>query len=105
MCRPHLHFGLLLLGILAISEPLLAAEGRFDQTLPVSTPFKLDIATDAGDISVRAGDPGKIEIHAQLRSIDGSEDDDTQTRIHAIELSPPIDRDLKRAQHTHRPFL
>jgi DUF4097 and DUF4098 domain-containing protein YvlB len=98
MRLPHVHFGLLLLGMLAatfVPEPLRAADGRFDQTFPVSTPFKLDITTDAGDISLRAGDPGKIEIHARLHNIDDSEDDDTETRIHAIELDPPIDRDPK----------
>jgi DUF4097 and DUF4098 domain-containing protein YvlB len=101
---PRLHFGLvlrfavLLLGMLSaafVPERLHASDGRFDQTLPVSLPFRLDIATDAGNISVRSGDPGKIEIHARLHNIDDSEDADTETRIHAIELSPPIDRDSK----------
>jgi hypothetical protein len=95
---PHLGFVLLSLGMLSgaiVPNTLQAADGRFDQTLPVSTPFKLDITTDTGDISLRTGDSGKIEIHARLRSIDESEDDDTGTRIHAIELSPPIDRDPK----------
>jgi hypothetical protein len=70
--------------------PSQAADGRFDQTLPASTPFKLDIVNDAGEISVRAGSTNKIEIHAKLHSIDDSEDDQIEARIHSIELSPPI---------------
>src|SRR5277367_1093232 len=99
MRLPHLHFGLLLLLILGalafVPERLHAADGRFDRTLSVSIPFTLDIIADAGNISLRAGDPGKIEIHARLHNIDDSEDNDTETRIHAIELNPPIDRDSK----------
>jgi hypothetical protein len=71
-----------------------AADGRFDQTLTVTKPFKLEIANDAGEISLRAGSSNKIEIHAKLHSID-AEDDDVETRIHAIELSPPISTDPK----------
>ncbi len=71
-----------------------AADGRFDQTITASSPFKLEVFTDAGEISVRAGSAKKIEIHAKLHSIDNS-DDDVATRIHAIELSPPIVTDPK----------
>jgi DUF4097 and DUF4098 domain-containing protein YvlB len=71
-----------------------AADGRFDQTLPVTKPFKPDILNDAGEISLRAGSSNKIEIHAKLHSID-AEDDDVAARIRAIELSPPISSDIK----------
>jgi DUF4097 and DUF4098 domain-containing protein YvlB len=71
-----------------------AADGHFDQTLPVSIPFKLDIVADVGEISLRAGSSKKIEIHAKLHGID-AEDDDVAVRIHAIELSPPISSDAK----------
>jgi hypothetical protein len=73
--------------------PMHAADGRFDRTLPVSSPLKVDVVTDSGDISVRAGEPGKIEIHARLHSIDDSQDNDTEARIRTIELSPPVARD------------
>ncbi len=86
----------LVVALLAIARPWLsAADGRFDQTLPVSGQLRLDITTDAGDIALRAGDPGKIEIHAKLHSIDDSGDDDVATRIHAIELTPPIVNDAR----------
>jgi DUF4097 and DUF4098 domain-containing protein YvlB len=84
---------LMLAGTLSVARSY-AADGRFDQTLPVSVPFKLDITTDAGEISLRAGSSNKIEVHAKLHSID-AEDDDVATRIHAIELNPPISSDAK----------
>jgi len=88
------HYFLAILVALVAAIPLCAADGRFDQTLPVASPFKLDITTDAGEISVRAGESGRIEIHARLHSLDDSEDDeDVAARIHAIELSPPIEGD------------
>jgi hypothetical protein len=86
---------IIVISAMFVAAPSYAADGRFDQTLPVSIPFKLDLVTDAGDISLRAGDPGKIEIHARLHSIDDSGDDDVATRIHAIELNPPIVRDAR----------
>ena len=69
-----------------------AAEGSFDRTLPVSSPLKVDVWTDSGDISVRAGEPGKIEIHARLRGIN-SDDESIESRIQAIESNPPVVRD------------
>jgi hypothetical protein len=66
-----------------------ATEGHFDRSLPVSSPVKLDIWADSGDISVRAGEPGKIEIHARLQGTDFS-DESIESRIQAIESNPPI---------------
>jgi DUF4097 and DUF4098 domain-containing protein YvlB len=81
---------------LLFAMPSRAADGRFDQTLRASTPFKLEIVNDVGEISVRAGSTNKIEIHAKLHSIDNSEDDaDVAKRIHAIEMNPPIQSDAR----------
>jgi len=91
----HPSFALAVIAAL-FAVPSRAADGRFDQTLPATAPFKLEIANDAGDISVRSGNPGKIEIHAKIHSID-ADDDQVEARIHAIELSPPIVSD-KRGQ-------
>jgi DUF4097 and DUF4098 domain-containing protein YvlB len=80
-------------GLFTVSSQ--AADGRFDQTLPVTKPFKLDIVNDVGEISLRAGSSNKIEIHAKLHSIDDPDDEQVEARIHAIELSPPISSDPK----------
>ncbi len=69
-----------------------ASEGHLDRSFPVSGPVKLDVWTDSGDISVRAGEPGKIEVHARLRGTDAN-DESVESRIQAIELNPPILRD------------
>jgi hypothetical protein len=69
-----------------------AAEGHFDRSFPVSSPVKLDVWTGSGDISVHAGEPGKIEIHARLHGTD-SNDESLESRIQAIDLNPPILRD------------
>jgi Putative adhesin len=66
-----------------------AAEGHFDRSLSVSSLVKLDVWTDSGDISVRSGEPGKIEIHARLHGTD-SNDESIESRIQAIESNPPI---------------
>ena len=69
---------------------LFAADGRFDRTFAVSTPLKVDVLADTGCISVRSGQPGRIEIHARLQSVDDSGDEDIEARIRAIELNPPV---------------
>lgn len=95
----HASFGRFFFVIVAafpLAAPFLfAADGHFDQTLPVTNPLEVDVLADIGDISVRPGHPGKMEIHAKLHSIDdsGSDDESVEARIHAIELSPPVVRD------------
>jgi hypothetical protein len=93
---------IIVIAVVVIAATCQAADGRFDQTLQVSSTLKsgalkLDIATDAGEILLRAGGPGKIEIHAKLHSIDDSQDDNVATRIRMIELNPPVISDA----HAH----
>jgi DUF4097 and DUF4098 domain-containing protein YvlB len=79
----------------AAVQSLPAADGRFDRTFRISSPLKVDVVTEAGDISLRVGEPGKMEIHARIQSIDDSQDNDVESRIHAIEVSPPVVNDAK----------
>jgi DUF4097 and DUF4098 domain-containing protein YvlB len=83
--------------LLAAALPSHAAvDGRFDRTFPVSSPLKVDIVTEAGEISVHGGEPGKIEIHAKIHGSDDSQDDaNVESRVRAIEMNPPITLDNK----------
>lgn len=77
----------------AVAIPCQAAvDGRFDQTLQVSAHVKVDVATESGDISIRAGETGKMEIHARLHGNEGAADQDLESRIRAIAANPPIVR-------------
>jgi Putative adhesin len=78
----------------ALAMPSRAAvDGRFDQTLQVSAHVKVDVATETGDISIRAGETGTVEIHARLHgNNEGATDQDLESRIRAIAANPPIVR-------------
>lgn len=69
-----------------------AVEGRFDQTIPVSSRVLIDVLTGSGDISVHTGDSGKLEIHARIHADEGSGDSNLEGRVRAIEANPPIMR-------------
>jgi hypothetical protein len=66
-----------------------ASEGHFDRTLTVTGAVDLDVQTGSGEISVRAGDSTKVEIHAKIH---GSGWGDVEQRIHEIENNPPIEQ-------------
>jgi hypothetical protein len=75
------------------AHPAIAAdEGHFDRTLTVSGPVDLDLQTGSGDITVRPGNAGSVEIHAKIKANDwhfGS----NSSQIEAIEKNPPIQQD------------
>jgi len=88
-----LGLGLLLsLGALPVHAE---TEGHFDRTLSVSGPVDLEVETGSGSIAVRAGGPGKLEIHATIRANSGWHlgGADAESRIHALESNPPIEQD------------
>jgi len=72
-----------------------AAEGHFDRTLTVNGPVSLDVQTGSGNIDVRAGGSGKVEIHGTIRADEGWHilSGDVESRIHEIESNPPIEQD------------
>ena len=85
------------LGILAAMAPTparAAAEGHFDKTLTVSGPVNMDVTTGSGNITVRTGDPGKVEIHARIHANDNwfSAGRDAASRIQYIEQHPPVEQ-------------
>jgi DUF4097 and DUF4098 domain-containing protein YvlB len=65
-------------------------QGTFEKTLQVSGPVDLEVLTRSGDITVRAGSSGSVEIRGKIfvsdRWLTGGREGD----VHAIEQNPPI---------------
>ena len=65
-------------------------QGSFDRTLSVSGPVNLDVMTHSGDVRVRAGSSGSVQIHAKIYVSDhwlfGGRNGDVQS----VEQNPPI---------------
>jgi len=65
-------------------------QGTFDKTLSVSGPVDLEVLTHSGDVKVRAGSSGSVQIHGKIyvgdRWLGGKREED----VHAIEQNPPI---------------
>jgi DUF4097 and DUF4098 domain-containing protein YvlB len=65
-------------------------QGTFDKTLQVSGPVDLEVLTHSGDVTVRAGGSGSVQIHGKIyvgsHWLTGGRQDD----VHAIEQNPPI---------------
>jgi hypothetical protein len=73
------------------SRPARAADdGQFDRTLTVTGAVDLDVQTGSGEITVRAGDSSKVEIHGHIHANHGWFGADAEQRIHEIEANPPI---------------
>ena len=72
--------------VFAASTP----QGTFDKTLTVSGPVNLEVLTHSGDVTVRAGGSGSVQIHGKIyvgdRWLGGTRQDD----VHSIEQNPPI---------------
>jgi hypothetical protein len=72
--------------------PTRAQEGHFDRTLTVSGPVDLDVQTGSGEIVVRPGDSGKVEVHGRIRAGNEWHTGDVEQRIHELETNPPIEQ-------------
>jgi DUF4097 and DUF4098 domain-containing protein YvlB len=74
------------------TRPALAdTEGHFDRTLTVSGPVDLEVETGSGNIVVRAGGSGQVEIHGKIHAgwhMSG----DVEQRVHDLEANPPIEQ-------------
>ena len=64
-------------------------EGRFEKKLEVKTPLRLEVRTGSGDIEVRRGDDGRLNVSAEfeVRAASGGEAEELARRI---EQDPPI---------------
>ena len=91
--RLRLYPALLIVALAAslAAFPALAADsqGHFDRTLTVSGAVDLDVQTGSGDITVRPGDSGKVEIHAKIHANGWG---DLDACIQEIEKNPPIEQ-------------
>lgn len=78
--------------VLLTSAAALAStpQGTFDKTLTVSGPVDLEVLTRSGDVHIRAGSSGSVQIHGKIyvgdRWFGGRREED----VHAIEQNPPI---------------
>jgi hypothetical protein len=68
-------------------------EGSFERILTVSEGASVDVRTGVGLITIRQGDPGRIEVHGMVRvrerDLSRSEAEDLVNRI---EANPPIEQ-------------
>jgi len=67
-------------------------EGHFDRTLSVNGPVDMDVQTGSGDIVVRPGSSGQVQIHAKIRASGWHVGGDIEQRIHDLETNPPIEQ-------------
>ncbi len=69
-------------------------QGTFDRTLQVNGPVDLNVLTRSGDVTIRAGASGSVQIHGKIFVSDhwllGG---DRQADVHSIEQNPPIRQD------------
>jgi DUF4097 and DUF4098 domain-containing protein YvlB len=88
---------------LATVPAMASEEGHFDRTLAVTGPVDLDVQTGSGNITVRAGDSSKVEIHAKIHASNWHGGDDIEARIKSIEDNPPIEQDGNTIRVGHEP--
>jgi hypothetical protein len=65
-------------------------QGTFDRTLQVSGPVDIEALTRSGDITVRAGSSGSVQIHGKIYVSDRWLAGNRQGDVHEIEQNPPI---------------
>lgn len=64
--------------------------GGFQRTFAVPGPVSIEIVAGSGDISLRVGEPGKLEITAKIAIT--SWDDNQPDHLREIEVNPPVTR-------------
>ncbi|HVO60146.1 MAG TPA: DUF4097 family beta strand repeat-containing protein [Terriglobales bacterium] len=77
-----------LVGCLAAGPAFAAREGTFHRSLQVTGRVDIDVTTGSGNISVRSGGEGKVEITGHIRASGWF--DNAQDRISRLEANPPI---------------
>src|SRR5215472_749748 len=66
-------------------------QGTFDKTLTVNGPVNLEVLTHSGDVRVRAGASGTVQIHGKIFvSNNWFSGGKREGDVHAIEQNPPI---------------
>jgi DUF4097 and DUF4098 domain-containing protein YvlB len=67
--------------------------GSFERAFRVGTPVSLEIKNGAGDVTIRAGGSGSVEVRAKIHvgTRDLSEAE-AESRVHEIEAHPPVEQ-------------
>lgn len=111
--RRLVFLGVGLLVAAAWAQPALAspaAEGKFERTLAVTGPVDLEVTTGSGNITVRPGPAGSVQVHGWIRaSSDWFGGLAPEEKVKRLKANPPIvqtgniirigkieDRELKR---------
>ena len=65
-----------------------AARGSFQRTLTVTGPVDLDVSTGSGDIDVRSGPVGSVQVSGRIKVSGWS--DNAEEKVRKLEQNPPI---------------
>jgi len=65
-------------------------QGTFDRTLQVTGPVDLEVLTHSGDVRIRAGSSGTVQIHGKIFVGDHWLLGKREADVHRIEQNPPI---------------
>lgn len=65
-------------------------QGTFDKTLTVNGPVNLEVLTHSGDVRVRTGSSGTVQIHGKIFVGNNWFSGKREGDVHAIEQNPPI---------------
>ena len=70
-------------------------KGSFERTLKVTGPVDLEVTTGSGDIKVRTGEAGTVEIKARIQGHydRDQEGGNVEESVHYLEQHPPIEQD------------
>jgi hypothetical protein len=93
------------LGWLSATPALAAARGSFQRTLTVTGPVDLDVVTGAGDIDVRSGPVGSVQVTGRIKVSGWS--DNGEEKVRRLEQNPPIEQNGNsiRVGHINDPEL
>ena len=78
-----------------------AVEGNFERQLTVSGPLELEVGSGSGDIVVRTGPAGGVQIKGRVRASNawgGFSGQSPSERVRQIEQDPPIEQTGNRIQ-------
>jgi DUF4097 and DUF4098 domain-containing protein YvlB len=68
------------------------AEGTFSRTLSVNGPVDLDVQTGSGDIQIRTGAPGTVEVRGRVRCWNIWSGISAEERVRRVEADPPVEQ-------------
>lgn len=68
-------------------------QGTFDKSFSVNGPVDLEVLTHSGDVTIRAGASGSVQIHGKIFVGDHWLFGNRPADVHSIEQNPPIRQD------------